>query len=409
MSIRSDLRKETAGRLNTVPKSELQALGISRVAEITWMDVIGIPIWKSTVPNSATISVNSGKGLDRMLARAGAIAEAIEFKALEGFTGPHIVQNYRMMTANRVPNFNLLPLAANSEFNLDSFTAWEPVNHLFSADQYYFPSDAIYTRHRLPYRWNYFQTGSNGAAAAGSVEEALLVSLYELIERDAWVLTDLARTFAAKEPAKISLEDAPEPIADALDRIKTSGSTVMLFDITGDIGIRAFGALIFDLQNPEVGIFAGYGCSSDPIEAALRSILEACQSRACYIDGARDDFVRRSFYLAKNVNHRKMLEEAEELPFSGSIKDYLPVEFESVQKELDWVKGKLRARGLTNLFWKLLWSGSIGKGPFHVVKAISLDLEMNLTHLWRPRQRAFDLLNSAGKAQANVKAADNDG
>lgn len=308
------------------------------MSEITWLDTIGIPIWKATVPGSNTLSVNSGKSLDRMLSRAGAIAESIEFAALEGFTGPYLVQSYRQMTANRVPDFSILPFAANAQFNLDTFTAWEPMGHLFSKEQYYLPSDSIYIRQRMGQKWRYFMTGSNGCAAAGAVEEALCIALYELIERDAWVLCDLARNFLGIPPHKISLDDAPEPIADAVDRIKYAGSKVMLFDITGDIGIRVFGACLFDIGNPEVGIFSGYGCSSDPIEAALRAILEACQSRVCYIDGARDDFSRRSFFLVKNVNHRKMLSDAEKAPYDGEIKAYAPLEFESVEKELEWIQ-----------------------------------------------------------------------
>lgn len=53
-------------------------LGITRVASVTALDRIGIPVYLATRPNSCTLAVTQGKGIDDDSARASAIMEAAE-------------------------------------------------------------------------------------------------------------------------------------------------------------------------------------------------------------------------------------------------------------------------------------------------------------------------------------------
>ena len=54
------------------------AMGITRVANITGLDRIGIPTATACRPNSRALAVSQGKGLDLDEARAGALMESIE-------------------------------------------------------------------------------------------------------------------------------------------------------------------------------------------------------------------------------------------------------------------------------------------------------------------------------------------
>ncbi len=55
------------------------ALGVTRLADITGLDRVGIPVYSSVVPKSRdTLSVYNGKGLRPIDAQAGALMEAIE-------------------------------------------------------------------------------------------------------------------------------------------------------------------------------------------------------------------------------------------------------------------------------------------------------------------------------------------
>src|SRR5580692_6051844 len=58
--------------------------GITRISDLTGLDVIGVPVWSSTRPIAHTITFSGGKNLDPMLAKAGAIAEGIELAIFEG-------------------------------------------------------------------------------------------------------------------------------------------------------------------------------------------------------------------------------------------------------------------------------------------------------------------------------------
>src|SRR4051812_8700232 len=55
-----------------------QSMGITRVATITGLDVIGIPVVAVTCPNSRSIAVAQGKGLSLAAAKVSGLMEAIE-------------------------------------------------------------------------------------------------------------------------------------------------------------------------------------------------------------------------------------------------------------------------------------------------------------------------------------------
>jgi YcaO-like protein with predicted kinase domain len=56
----------------------LRHMGITRVANVTGLDRIGIPVVMVTRPNSRSVSVSQGKGLDLDAAKASALMESIE-------------------------------------------------------------------------------------------------------------------------------------------------------------------------------------------------------------------------------------------------------------------------------------------------------------------------------------------
>ena len=65
---------ETIARL----KPFMAAMGITRVANITGLDCIGIPVVMVCRPNSRSLAVAQGKGLTLDAAKASAMMEAVE-------------------------------------------------------------------------------------------------------------------------------------------------------------------------------------------------------------------------------------------------------------------------------------------------------------------------------------------
>ena len=54
-----------------------KTFGITRVADVTGLDRIGVPVAMAVRPNARSLSVSQGKGVDRDAARASALMESI--------------------------------------------------------------------------------------------------------------------------------------------------------------------------------------------------------------------------------------------------------------------------------------------------------------------------------------------
>jgi len=60
-------------------------VGITRLADITGLDRLGVPIWCSIRPDSSTLAVDSGKGATPVAAATSAAMEALERSVAEVF------------------------------------------------------------------------------------------------------------------------------------------------------------------------------------------------------------------------------------------------------------------------------------------------------------------------------------
>jgi ribosomal protein S12 methylthiotransferase accessory factor len=58
------------------PSSE--RVGITRIADVTWLDDLGLPVYQAIRPGSYLLSVSQGKGLTPELAKVSAAMEAVE-------------------------------------------------------------------------------------------------------------------------------------------------------------------------------------------------------------------------------------------------------------------------------------------------------------------------------------------
>ena len=84
--------------------------GITRVANITGLDRVGIPVVAVYRPNSRSLAVFQGKGLDLDAARASGVMEAIEAYHAEHVTHPLRLASWtEMRRAAPVVDVELLP------------------------------------------------------------------------------------------------------------------------------------------------------------------------------------------------------------------------------------------------------------------------------------------------------------
>ena len=69
-------------------RPHMGGMGITRLADLTGLDRIGVPVFAAVRPNSRSVATSQGKGLSRDAARVGALMEAVESWHAERPPGP---------------------------------------------------------------------------------------------------------------------------------------------------------------------------------------------------------------------------------------------------------------------------------------------------------------------------------
>jgi YcaO-like protein with predicted kinase domain len=385
---RKELREATALAVNALSRKELlEQFGISRVADLTGLDNVGLPTYTCVRALSEAVSIHAGKGLEHSYARAGALLEAIEFEVAEHPKGP-----YRIARAIDIPEDERLPLedcfpTRRSILNELTPVAWEDATNVQNGATKLVPSDLLWLVTRIKDQpLMYFQMGSNGLASGGSVEDAILSGLYECIERDAWTLNQylLDAGFLLK---RSPLAGISPRIESCIGQIERANLKLHLFDITNDYKVPVFSAILLDLSGHCAGTFGGYGCHLNAEIAAIRAITEAAQARCCYVSGARDDLFRRQFLLMKRMDQHKLNEMFGDLPMGRPISEYRVLNFSDVRSELRYLLKLIRQFGISDVYVKEM--GSYVDGSVHVVRVFSPQCEPFRFDWWQPGLRCL--------------------
>jgi YcaO-like protein with predicted kinase domain len=284
----------------------LAELGITRVADITGLDQIGIPTVMVTRPNSRSLSVSQGKGIDLAAAKVSGIMEALEQFHAESLELPLLLGSRADLAerGRQLVDTAALP-GSGRELGEHDRILWVEGELRPSGGRVWVPHALVHFDLRLPLPPGsaFFALGSNGLASGNHELEATLHGAYELIERDALAL------FYADERGqwqrRLQLESVTEATCrELLVAYERAGIDVAVWEITSDIRVPAFLAMIRDREsNPfrPVGAAHGAGCHGDPNVALVRALTEAAQSRLTRIAGSRDDFSLAGFARAQSA------------------------------------------------------------------------------------------------------------
>jgi YcaO-like protein with predicted kinase domain len=288
-----------------------QQMGITRLGNITGLDRIGIPVAVAVRPNSRSVSVLQGKGLDFPQAMASALMEACEsFHAEE--IGPLRRAPYRDLVRSASVVDPATLCAGIRHFDSAAAISWVEGYDLLRSEPCWVPADIVHTDYTLP-RLGYFLAGSNGLASGNHLTEAINAALYELVERDAvalWTPQPLRRRAACA----LDLTSVDDPDCRALlSRYEAAEIAVRAWNVTTDVGIAAFLCEIRDLSagDPQRATrFHGSGCHADRAVALVRALTEAAQTRLTYIAGMRDDLLPAGYSATPNDELRDALLDA---------------------------------------------------------------------------------------------------
>jgi ribosomal protein S12 methylthiotransferase accessory factor len=263
------------------------AAGITRVADITNLDRIGIPVFSCIRPTAmdGAITVYNGKGATVEESRISAIMEGIERYSSEMHDRRTPMANYQEMFA-RGRTVDPRDLIVPEGFDTDRPIPWYEGFDIVNNEQVFVPAHAVF--HPLPPHFRGpFRTSTNGLASGNTIEEAVFHALAEVIERDAWSLVEASRDTG---PAVTGMTDPA--ITEMQEKFRQAQVEVTVRDITSDIGIPTIAAVADDelLKDPLL-LTIGIGTHTSARIAVMRALTEVAQSRLTQIHGAREDTV----------------------------------------------------------------------------------------------------------------------
>jgi ribosomal protein S12 methylthiotransferase accessory factor len=325
----------------------LPRFGVTRVADLTGLDRIGLPVAAAIRPLSRSIVVSAGKGVSLAAAKVSAAMEAIECAHAETIERPLVFASRREIAASATaPELDDLPLALGARLDEDTRLLWIE-GQSTGSERLMLPYELVHAHYcapDLPAAGTFLAT-TNGLSSGNCRAEAVCHGLFEVIERDAlslWSgLPRAARDACLVDPA----EGVAGPlVTDTVARIRHAGFRLAVWDITSDIGVPAFHCLIVDARDPGGHPGTGTGCHPDRDVALFRALSEAAQVRAVYISGGRDDISRREYQPGHLDAFRRH--------FDGPpparprrLADILTRVAESFEDDIDWTSRRLEAAG----------------------------------------------------------------
>lgn len=306
--------------------SAADAMGITRVANMTGLDWIGLPVYNAIRPNSRSLSVSQGKGTTHAAAKVSAFMESAEYWHAEFQTRPLRHESYRQLRqeAEVVDVAELAPRGgldsfgdgaretpAQATFRGDRPELWVEGVELLRGGPIWTPYDTLrLNKVGIDYANTMFRVASNGLASGNTTAEATVHGICELVERDALTLWWQAQRKADDHLAtKLDLESVTDSVCrEIIDAFEAAGLMVAVWDVTSDSAVPTYQCCVIERHDRAVwrpfGPCWGYGAHTAPTLALSRALTEAAQSRITVIAASRDDNYR-SQYKAQN-DPRKM-------------------------------------------------------------------------------------------------------
>ena len=350
--------------------------GITRLANITGLDRIGIPTCLAVRPNGRTLAVSPGKGATLAAAKASAFMEASELWHAEEPRLPLLLDSYASMRRRfEVIDLDLLSKRNPAPVRRDNLRLWVEGYDLIAERPCWVPAAAVYVSDTEP-RPADLHLSSNGLASGNTFAEAMAHAACELIERDANVMWLDDPSDPDGKAAQLDLSTVDDPTCRGLiGRFDAAGLHFAAYDMTSDIGVPAFAAVIADaaVDARGVGYAWGYGCHLAPEVALTRALTEAAQVRLTIIAGSRDD-LRHSDERQGDSDIGEVAQLIQE-PAPTRRFERHSLAGGSPRHDMRTIVGRLRAAGIQSLVAVDLSHADVG---IPVVKLLATQLELTL-------------------------------
>ncbi|MGH8929960.1 MAG: YcaO-like family protein [Egibacteraceae bacterium] len=389
---RSCAPAETLARI----RPSFDTAGLTRLADITGLDRIGIPVTLAIRPNSNTLSTSSGKGFTTEAALASGAMEAIELFHAEECALPTVRMPYADLESQGwqpIPR-EQLPLTKHAIFSERWPYTWTHGWDLLQQVEIVVPLAMVHMAlgpHRI-HELHTFQLSSNGLASGNTFLEAVNAALFEVIERDAVTCHRVAWERIRRPPPVVDPETIEHSLVqELLERLRQAQIGVVLFDCTVDTAVPVYMAYVYDLLIRQLGVYCGYGAHLDPEIAMIRALTEAVQSRLIYIAGSRDDVFRHSYLRLQRDDGRSMVARMRTLRPTVDARDRVSTATPTFEGDTLCALRNLRAAGIEHI---VVLDLSRADFPIHVVKVLVPGLEGYMFDFYAPGRRADRFVRS---------------
>jgi ribosomal protein S12 methylthiotransferase accessory factor len=342
----------------------LSRFGITRVANVTGLDRIGVPVYQAIRPNARSLSVSQGKGVDAASSKVSAIMEAIELSYAERPTLPLRLGAYDELAAEGAADPMELPLSRPSAYRVGHPLLWAPASDVSSDGDAWVPFELVHACATAPL-----------IAGSGCFVRSTH-GLCEVVERDALALF-AARSAEFRDAERLDLDTVADATCrEALARFDRAEFSAFAWNVTSDVGIPAVHVLLADRSreaalNPSPSAL-GSGCHPVAATALLRALTEAAQGRLGVIAGSRDDLTRTRYAaMQSSLADERFRREAERAGLRN-FRELPSFEADSVEGDLAHVLARLAAVGCPRVLAVDLSGDDV---PFVVVRVVVPGLE----------------------------------
>jgi ribosomal protein S12 methylthiotransferase accessory factor len=336
----------------------------------------------------------AGKGATKEAAIRGAIGEAMErYCASQVDPGLPFTAAWLALASQAVsPSDFVLYSASQYEshqlpyhrWTRDDEITWLPGHELPSNRVVFVPASLIYLQFPNGHRQEALTSpSSNGLAAGPDLDSAVLHALHECIERDAFLITWMARL-----PAPEVHFAGAIPLATSIhDHYLRYGVKLRVFRMYSDIAAHTMLAVALDQTGSGPAAVIGLGCDASPSRALLKALFEICQAHTGEVRRYREEppnvRLKRPedvrtledhsawFTIPEHLNGLSFLLENGRSEHLADLPDYAA---SNVQLALDNCVASLNKAGCTALYVDLT-TPDLASYQLKVVRAVATGLQ----------------------------------
>lgn len=262
--------------------------GVTRLADITRLDTLGVSVWQAIRPWSRSVSVHQGKGFDPEQARISAAMEAVECACAEDWRPAERIS--AAPAALSLPSLAGFAERRLSAAEMSTPIDWTPATRLDAGGEMLVPVACV-SLDLTGSAPDWTVRSSNGQGAGDTAERARLKGLCELVERDAF-----ARWIGSSPIDRLRSEILPDGLdlpwlAELRARFSDQRVRLRLYALDGAIDMPIIVAELLDGRSQlRSRAHAAGSCAHPDADAAIAgAVTEAAQARLGQIAGSRDD------------------------------------------------------------------------------------------------------------------------